>query len=118
MHVKHDLRRLFTVQCEENLQHLDHEVHGREVIVQQHHLVQRGARHLGFRGGHHGTVIVLSFLIWVVCHGASINRGGRPRMQGLPAGCADGAGPAWTNWPEATKMAGYRLEETDRSEEN
>ncbi|EXI76775.1 MAG: hypothetical protein AW07_00174 [Candidatus Accumulibacter sp. SK-11] len=40
VHFEHDPRCLFTIHCKEPLQNDDHEVHRREIIVQQQHLVQ------------------------------------------------------------------------------
>lgn len=46
MHVQHDLGCSFTIQAKKGLQHCNHEIHWREIIVEQDHLVQRGSRHL------------------------------------------------------------------------
>lgn len=49
MHVQHDLGRALTVQVEERLQYGDHEIHWREVVVEQDHLVERRTHHLRAR---------------------------------------------------------------------
>jgi hypothetical protein len=41
MHMQHDLGRLFPVLAEEALEHMDDEFHGRVIVVQHQHLVQR-----------------------------------------------------------------------------
>src|SRR3546814_10469524 len=46
MHVQHDLRGLFTRHRKEYLQHLNHELHRSEIIVEQHHLEQWWLGHL------------------------------------------------------------------------
>lgn len=97
MDVKHDLGRLFAVQGEKNLEHFHHEIHGREIIVKQHDLVQRRPDHLGFRGLHHRAMFVLVFAVGFLGHGASINRLGRHRMRECPV-------PRWTKAGFHTKM--------------
>ncbi len=47
MHGQHDFKRLRMVQTKEPLQHMDHEFHRGEIVIQQKNLVQR--RTLGFR---------------------------------------------------------------------
>lgn len=49
MHVQHDRGRTLTVQVEERLQYGDHEIHWREVVVEQNHLVERRTHHLRAR---------------------------------------------------------------------
>ena len=83
MDVKHDLGRLFAIEREENLQDLHHEIHGREIVVKQHYLVERWPENLGFRGLHHRAMFVLVIVVGFLGHGASINRAGRDRMQDL-----------------------------------
>ena len=39
MHVQHDLGRAFAVHAEERLQHDDHEIHRREIVVEQHDMI-------------------------------------------------------------------------------
>ena len=43
MHMQHDLGRSLAIQVEKRFQHHDHEIHRREIIVEQDHLIQRRA---------------------------------------------------------------------------
>ena len=62
MHVQHDLGRAFTIHGEKRLQNRDHEIHRREVIVEQDHLVQRRTHHLRTRLLDGETVSVFGLL--------------------------------------------------------
>ena len=51
MDVQHDSRRLFAPLVEEALKDVNHELHGRVVVVEQQHLVERWLLGFGFRLG-------------------------------------------------------------------
>ncbi|MOA61934.1 hypothetical protein D3C78_1872040 [compost metagenome] len=57
---QHDLGGQLAVVVEEQLQHLDHEIHRRVVVVEQQHLVHRRRlqRRLGFLNGQTGTFVL------------------------------------------------------------
>jgi hypothetical protein len=65
MDLQHDLRRHFLVHGEELLQHVDYEVHGREIIVQQDELETPGRNGLGAGGLQEETALL--FLLGIIC---------------------------------------------------
>lgn len=46
MHVQHDLGRTFAIEAEECFEHDDHEIHRREIVVEQDHLIERWTHNL------------------------------------------------------------------------
>ena len=68
MHMQHDLGGALAIQREEQLQHLDHEIHRSEIIVDQEHLIQRWAGGFGL-GNLHGNAMLV-FLIRTVVAGS------------------------------------------------
>lgn len=46
MHVQHDLGRTLAIQAEKRFEHDDHEIHRREVVVEQDHLIERWTHNL------------------------------------------------------------------------
>ncbi|AHX16224.1 hypothetical protein CH75_07265 [Dyella jiangningensis] len=69
MDVEHHLHGALLVEVEEAAQHLDHEIHRGEIIIQQHHLEERGASHLRSRGFKRQAVTTALFVFGFVSHG-------------------------------------------------
>lgn len=68
MHMQHDLRGALAIQGKERFQNHDNEVHGREVVIEDHHLVHRRLCHLGWRDLHGGAVMVIVFVLRILRH--------------------------------------------------
>src|SRR6185369_15447133 len=47
MNLEHDSRRLFSIQRKKTLENDDYEIHGRVIVVQQHHLIHLRRLQLG-----------------------------------------------------------------------
>src|SRR5690242_3444142 len=73
VHVQHHLRCTFTRHVEKRLQHHNHELHRRVVVVQQYHLVKRRSCRFRAAGFDHYAMFVFGFVVggfsW--CHASS-----------------------------------------------
>ena len=65
MHMQHDAGRVLAALLEEPLQHIDDEFHGRVVVVQDQHPIQRGLLELGLclgdRGGAEASTLLIAW---------------------------------------------------------
>lgn len=73
MHVQHHLGGAIVIHSEEQLQDLDHELHGGEVVIQQHDAVHRRKLDLGARLLDDYAAILLRFQF--IAHGCILVHG-------------------------------------------
>ena len=68
MNVQHDPDRIFAVEREKMLQHVNDEFHGRVVGVQEHHVIKRWLLELRFCLIDDNAVVVMRMLWKVISH--------------------------------------------------